>query len=350
MTRAPLVLERLLAATAAGLEPDALRAVARDVQNWEELVSAAASHGVAQVVFDALRNASVSVPVDVAKRATKLAAVQSLENELSLRALRRCLEALDAAQVEVVVLKGPLLAERLYGSALARPCLDIDLLVAERDLARATEALASVGYRAGDARQVKHELASHHHVLLFHDVYPILELHFLAYEGFGAKVPAAPLIARAAAWECKHIGPFSARVLAPEDEVVHLAIHGAGHRFERLMWVYDIALYLRAHAELTPARLVARAATFDVGRAVAATLVYVERTLGPSPIVPPPVDPAMRLALSLFGADVPPRLHKSVGSAFNLASYALLSDTPQNALRFVVRKVKTDLPRRFSKG
>jgi hypothetical protein len=347
--RAPVVLERLLAALVARADADELRSIALDVEDWPELLISAANNGVACMVFEALRSASVEVPAEVARKAEKLSALQGLENELSLRALRRCLEVLEEATIETVVLKGPLLAERLYGSALARPCLDIDLLVDERNLERGRDALARVGYRAGDDRQVEHEL-DHHSVSLFHDAYPILELHFLAYEGFGVKVEAAPLVARSVTWKSAQVGEFSARVLAPDDELVHLAVHGAGHRFDRLMWLYDIALYLRSHPELTTAILLERARSLNVERAVAATLIYVQRTLGAKDVEQPSIDPAMRLALPLFGAHVEPRLQKSLGSFFTLASYSLLADSPVLALRFIAKKLTVDLPRRFSKN
>ncbi len=348
MRRAPLVLERLLAVTASRADAAELRSVAQDVREWPELLVSAERNGVAVVLFDALRSASVDVPADVARRAEKLAAMQGLEIELSLRVLRRCLAVLEEAEIDVVVLKGPLLAERVYGSALVRPSLDIDLLVAERDLEHAREALAAVGYRPRGAKEVEHEL-DHHSVALFHDAYPILELHFLAYEGFGVKVEAGPLIMRSEPWTSRAVGEFSARVLTPEDEIVHLAVHGAGHRFERLMWLYDIALYIRAHPEVTTPILLARAYALGVGRAVTATLVHAHRTLGTVDRDELALDPAMRLALPLFGAGVEPKFQKSVGSFFNFANYSLLADSPVRALQVVAKKLTTDLPRRFVK-
>ncbi|HVJ93451.1 MAG TPA: nucleotidyltransferase family protein, partial [Labilithrix sp.] len=99
--------------------PDEVARLAVDVQDWRELFGAAALHGVALVLVDALRHAGVTLPAALSRQLDELVAVQSLENELSLRALRNCVDALDKARIQVLPLKGPLLSERVYGSPFA---------------------------------------------------------------------------------------------------------------------------------------------------------------------------------------------------------------------------------------
>jgi hypothetical protein len=57
------------------------------------------------------------------------------------------LRSLEAAGVRAVSLKGPLLAQRIYGDPAVRPSGDIDLWVAPADFARALGVLAEAGYR-----------------------------------------------------------------------------------------------------------------------------------------------------------------------------------------------------------
>jgi hypothetical protein len=54
--------------------------------------------------------------------------------------------ALEQAAIRTILLKGPALAERLYGDQKSRTYLDTDLLVAIEDLARAGATLSSLGY------------------------------------------------------------------------------------------------------------------------------------------------------------------------------------------------------------
>jgi putative nucleotidyltransferase-like protein len=54
--------------------------------------------------------------------------------------------ALERAAVRTILLKGPALAERLYGAQESRPYTDTDLLVSVGDLARAGATLRTLGY------------------------------------------------------------------------------------------------------------------------------------------------------------------------------------------------------------
>ncbi|HEX7832594.1 MAG TPA: nucleotidyltransferase family protein, partial [Thermoanaerobaculia bacterium] len=72
---------------------------------------------------------------------------QSLMKELRRRAeLRRIDNALTAANVRYLVLKGPVLAETAYPDRASRTMTDLDLLLSEDDYERAKSALENAGY------------------------------------------------------------------------------------------------------------------------------------------------------------------------------------------------------------
>jgi hypothetical protein len=78
--------------------------------------------------------------VDVAVREARAAA-------MALETLtRRLLARLDDAGIAAVSLKGPLMAERLYGDVGLRQAADVDLLVAPADLSHAVEVVRRDGY------------------------------------------------------------------------------------------------------------------------------------------------------------------------------------------------------------
>lgn len=316
------------------------------MRDWAALLRAAAEHGVLYALFDALRDA---IPPAAAREAEAALAIQALECELSLRALGACLEALDASGVRAVALKGPLLAERLYGSPLARASVDLDLLVLPSELERAMAALARAGYQAGSAREVRGYRRHHHHVPLGHAAYPTVELHFAAYVGFGVELAAAPLLARSIPWQSPSTG-LRARVLRAEDELVYLAVHGAGHRFARLVWLYDLKLLARAHPSWTARDLLEHAQALGVRRAVGASLHELDRALQTAvegARAADLVDPFARIALPLLRGATSGRRSARLETAKNVAATTLFCDSPGRALGHLAKKVMADLPRRL---
>ena len=110
----------------------------------------------------------------------------------------------------------------------------------------------------------------HHHLQLRREGQPPLELHFRARVAFGTVMPAADLIARSSAVTLTH--GRGLRILAPEDELVYLAVHAAAHAFIRLMWLYDLKLLCRRYAsEIDWRAVVERARSVRVLTAVAFT-------------------------------------------------------------------------------
>jgi hypothetical protein len=144
--------------------------------------------------------------------------------------LKGVLRAFSDGKLAVVPLKGPLLAERLYGSAALRVSRDLDLLVARADLARAEAILGAIGFVPG--------IADDYHRAWYRETTTV-ELHHdvenpLAFE-FG--VESALRRAQPAVFQGEDCRQFAA-----EDEVLLLCLHAARHRFERMSLVLDLQL------------------------------------------------------------------------------------------------------------
>jgi Uncharacterised nucleotidyltransferase len=144
--------------------------------------------------------------------------------------LKAILRAFDQQNVVVVPLKGPFLAERLYGETALRVNYDLDLLVSKRDLTRAEAALSALGYTPDTPddyhRQWYRDGTS---VELHHDVENPLAFNFHIARVLERIQPAAFLGQRC--WQ-----------LAPSDELLFLCLHGVRHRFERLSLIVDLCL------------------------------------------------------------------------------------------------------------
>jgi Uncharacterised nucleotidyltransferase len=144
--------------------------------------------------------------------------------------LQGLLKEFDLHGLEVLPLKGPLMAETLYGSAGLRPSDDLDLLVRREDFARAQAVLSKLNfspiYEADDYHQA------------FQRDNTCVELHF------SVAPPSSPAMDLQGAWERSLSVAFrgeKARSFAPADLLVYLTLHGVKHEFARLIWVLDAA-------------------------------------------------------------------------------------------------------------
>jgi Uncharacterised nucleotidyltransferase len=140
------------------------------------------------------------------------------------------LRAFDGGGVAVMPLKGPFLAERMYGGAALRVSRDLDLLVGRCEFARAEAVLSEAGFVPGEAddyHRAWHRLETT--VELHHDVENPLAFDFDVASALRRAQPAV-----------FHGQPC--RLLAPEDELLFLCLHGARHRYERLSLIVDLKL------------------------------------------------------------------------------------------------------------
>ena len=238
----------------AGLEPVALFACAEQ-------------HGLAGVLLDAWRAGGLPLAHDVAARLDAKAVARELDHAAHLALLRRIDARFVQEGLEGVVLKGPLFAERFYARPSARSTSDLDLLIRDADLERASAALAELGYALTDEPEAAARAhRDKHHLHYAHAEALPLELHFRAYSGFGQVLPSEPLVARR-----QHVplpGFEALGVLEPEDELVFLAVHAGAHRFVRLGWLYDLRLLVETMSPPQIAAAGTRARDWGFGRVV----------------------------------------------------------------------------------
>jgi hypothetical protein len=213
------------------------------------LVAEAGRHGLSGLALHALERSGARLPEPDLEQLRRDALGFRASSVKVKRLLGRSLDALAAAGVVPVVLKGVPLAERLYGDAGHRASTDVDLWVAPADAARAQHALEGLGLRAARAHEP-------HHVELYSPE-GLVELHRYPIAPFGELVQGTALLDRAVEAET---GGRRYRRLAPDDELLYLAVHATNHLLQRLAWVYDLKLLARAEPSLDWPRLLRTAA------------------------------------------------------------------------------------------
>jgi hypothetical protein len=236
-------------------------------------VEAAAHHGVHQALAGRL-------PADdprLRARFHRIAAMLRVRDAEVRAALDVALAALAGRDVEACALKGPVLADRIHPDPALRPAGDVDLLVAAPQTEAAVAALEAEGWRPVGGPIGAYERRHAHHVTLLHPRRPPVELHFDGQSAFGASLAADDLLARSR----PHVTSWGARVrvLAPEDELLFLAVHGAHHLLEREAWVLDLLLFLDVNPGLDWRAVAERARAGRCSRAVAWVLLHL-RALG----------------------------------------------------------------------
>jgi hypothetical protein len=161
--------------------------------------------------------------------------LKALQREAAITAfylsseLATVLKAFAVSQVMSIPLKGPFLAERLYGDAARRVSHDLDILVPVPQLPLAEKALASLGYRPGTPDDYHRQ---------WYRGPTTVELHNDLANPLDFNVNISAVLARATASQF-HGQPCWQ--LAPQDELLFLCLHGVRHRFERLSLVLDLA-------------------------------------------------------------------------------------------------------------
>ncbi|ADO69401.1 nucleotidyltransferase family protein [Stigmatella aurantiaca] len=217
----------------------------------EALVRAAARHGLAGFTEHALERAGWRLP-EASRDTLRREARSSAARAIRVHALLvRSLEALGAVGVVPVLLKGYGLARRLYPEPFHRATTDVDLLVLPAQVAAASRALEGLGLVPVSERPGHGGAHAHHHA--FHGPAGWVELHFRALASGGQALEAEGLVAHAGEFELEG---HRVRYLRAEEELVYLALHASNHLLQRLAWLMDLKLLLRANPGLSWRRVV----------------------------------------------------------------------------------------------
>ncbi len=273
-----VVAERQLERFMACLPEDeaALAAGAAEVEDWSALLRSAVDHGLEDYLFRRLIRIGAGLPDATVARFRQIQSRKAAWTLHLIAQLDRILDALAAADIPAVALKGPLLGERLYGADGFRSSSDLDVLVAYAQLRPALAALAPLGYRA-DEIALARALAGDHNVAL-DSASPPLELHFHLFRRFGVTLRSDDFLARAAPYQTRR-GRL-VQTLAPEDEFLFLCVHAAAHSFARLAWLFDLKLLLGKQPALDWDALLQRARDWRVLTSVAFACALLRQRLG----------------------------------------------------------------------
>ena len=266
---APADLQALRDALAAG--PD-----------WTRLIAGARRHMVEPLLLAGLRAGDASqVPPDVLadlRRRSAAAAQRTLAQIAEIDALSR---AFTQRGVRFLVLKGVALSAQLYGDAGRRGGRDIDLLVEPDRHADAHAVVTEAGYRPRidqlSARQTEEYRRRIKDVEYIHAVTQAhVELHDRLTDN--EHLLACDFDALWRERETVQAGGTAVPTLPRRQLALYLLAHGAGHAWERLRWLVDLADLLRAPGAVDAA--LEQADTAGLGPAMLHALALAHGWLG----------------------------------------------------------------------
>ena len=204
--------------------------------DWDHLAETACQHGIAPLVYHHLQSVGATESLAPSARDTlqNFSYRNAVRNALLYKDLQAILMALQAIQVEVIVLKGAALAEMVYHHRSLRPMGDVDLLVRRQDVSRVEAKLGSVNYLLSEVTGTKAWYEKYHYHVIFqkHAATPTAipyEIHW------DLERPRSPFtIDIAGLWERAvpaSIAHVEALVLCPEDLLLHLCLHTCQDNF-----------------------------------------------------------------------------------------------------------------------
>lgn len=253
------------ARTAADPKTDAyIRAGLEAGIDWTAFVAKALEHNLVALVHRTLvRVAPDLIPDDIAGAFAVHGDRERQRNRALLAELARVLGELDRRGIPAIPFKGPVVALQAYGDIDLRTFRDLDVLIRESDADTAIDTLRGLGYAAdADGLRPAQRAAllriQGQELLVHRESRVAIEPHWrltpnkmavaIDYEGFWSRARRAD------------IGGHAMLVLAPEDQLVTLLVHGGKELWWRLNWLGDVAAFAQARPDLDWDVVVARAA------------------------------------------------------------------------------------------
>lgn len=211
--------------------------------DWEFLLRQASLHALGPCLTRYCEERADEVPPSVLERMRQeLVAVRAYNFYLQ-QELVRVTGLLVAGKVQVAAWKGPALAAMAYPDAALRQSADLDLLVPPSQMAKALEILTANGYHEVDA-----DTGGHTRNLERTAPKTVVEVHGLAVQSYFS----VPWQTDDILEEGNTVSTMTGEIPVPSPEklLLLLCLHGGKHVWERLIWICDLVLLIRATPDM----------------------------------------------------------------------------------------------------
>ena len=333
-----------------------IRALVQNERDWPGLIKLARRHAVLPLLYRSLETiCPEAVPPAVLTRLQQFTRTNTQRNLTLTRELLRLLERCEACGISALPFKGPLLATAAYGDLGLRQFIDLDILLPQQQVWKATELLLTQGYQPLlqlSPYQHKIYLRTNYNYGLRHTEKRVcVELHWgfaPTYFSFGLE-PAS-------VWERVEYVRLADRpvpTLALTDVLLMLCAHGTKHCWTKLGWICDIVELIERRPEIDWSCVMARTKALGAERMLLLGLHLGQTLLGGA--LPAAVRDRIQadattstltqqIAATLF--QEPHDWSKSLaGILFRLRARERLRDKVQYGVRFILTPTSPDVLR-----
>lgn len=213
---------------------------------WDHFIQLVLHHRVFPIIYKRVSKATnCLVPPHVMEKLKKYYQNNILKMLMLSGESESISEKLGKKNIRSLFLKGPTLAEDLYGDISFRTSSDIDILIPIEDLELTEMTLLNLGYSKDDyILSILNDWKwRHHHITFFHPDKKIkVEIHWRLNPGPSRNPSFEEL------WKRKKTSSISnnpVNVLGYEDLFIFLTSHGARHGWSRLRWLLDIDMLIQ---------------------------------------------------------------------------------------------------------
>jgi Uncharacterised nucleotidyltransferase len=221
-----------------------IAAIAAGPVDWDAAVRLGIRHGLGPLMHRHLSRFEMPVPKPAAAALWARAQLVAERNGRRIAELVAIARDLHAQGVPFLPFKGPALAARAYGDVSLREFNDLDLLVAPADVPQARRILEKRGYSPRTALDaVRDELwmrsGSCYELPLANERGDLVELQWRANPDVG--IPPTEEPGWWASAQTHRFEGVDICVMAREEEMLALLVHGSKHSWASIDWLVDVA-------------------------------------------------------------------------------------------------------------
>ena len=260
--------------------------------DWDCFLKKARENGVSAVVYSKLNEIKkdcTHIPSFILKKLKKVYYLNATKNSLIYEELGKVLKIFSNAGLQVIVLKGAVLAEKIYGNLALRPMTDVDLLVKKEDLIFLDEQMKILGYRPSDISVKDIDFSSGYLTTIdYRSLSPNSPSFHVHWHFVNSSIPNESYIKSIKIediWrdaEKTRISDVETMVMAPHHLLIHLSEHAlrVTHSLSKISFFCDIGEVVNSYQErLDWDRLLKESLKFNLNRMVYISLYFASRFL-----------------------------------------------------------------------
>ena len=251
--------------------------------HWDAVIALAKEHRLLPLLFSRFLESDLSTPPEVSELLRREYERNAFHSIANARELLSVLEEFEAQNISALPFKGVVLAASIYKNLTTRPAGDLDLLIFEQDVARASALLINRGYQLMTETRAN-GLPVTENYYEYHFERPadgmVLELrwrlevaqprfrHNLGMEWLWPKRRAA------------NLAGVDVPDMDAESALLVLCMHGSKHVWSRGIWVCDVAQLIAAEPGLDWQSATQEAKRVGLWRCVALGALLAHRMCG----------------------------------------------------------------------